>query len=71
MQGEEGSNGHWGSAREESDECHEHKQIKQQRNNEPGGWIWEVPIDRVWTNPRQPWQGLRDPLMEDIDELLA
>lgn len=34
-------------------------------------WTWEAPINRVWTNPRQPSQGLRDPLMDSIDELLA
>lgn len=33
-------------------------------------WTWEAPINRVWTNPRQP-SGLRDSLMDDIDELLA
>ena len=36
-----------------------------------GRWIWEAPLDRVWTNPKQPSQGLRDPLMDDIDESLA
>ena len=36
----------------------------------PGGWIWEAPLDRVWTNPRQPSQGLRDPMMDDVDEML-
>lgn len=34
-------------------------------------WRWEAPINRVWTNPRQPSQGLRDPLMDSIDQLLA
>lgn len=33
-------------------------------------WTWEAPINKVWTNPRQP-SDLRDPLMDDIDELLA
>ena len=27
-------------------------------------WMWEAPINRVWTNPRQPSQGLRDPLVD-------
>lgn len=36
-----------------------------------GRWALEAPINRVWTNPRQPSQGLRDPLMDDVDELLA
>ncbi len=39
--------------------------------DESGTWTWEAPIDRVWTNPRQPSHGLRDPFMDDIDELLA
>ena len=34
-------------------------------------WTWEAPINRVWTNPRQPSQGLRDPFMDSTDELLA
>ena len=34
-------------------------------------WTWEAPINRVWTNPRQPSQGLMDPLMDDLDEMLA
>ena len=37
----------------------------------PGLWTWEAPLDRVWTNPKQPSQGLRDGLMDDIDDLLA
>ena len=40
-------------------------------NNGVGVWTWEAPFTNVWTNPRQPSQGLRDPLMDDIDELLA
>lgn len=36
-----------------------------------GVWTREAPLTNVWTNPRQPSQGLRDPLMDDIDELLA
>ena len=40
-------------------------------NHGQGLWTWEAPINRVWTNPRQPSQSLRDPLMDDIDELLA
>lgn len=40
-------------------------------SNRTGCWIWKVPLDRVWTNPRQPSHGLRDPLMDDIDEILA
>ena len=39
-------------------------------SNRSGLWIWEAPLDRVWTNPRQPSQGLRDPLIDDVDELL-
>lgn len=38
--------------------------------NGSGRWIWEAPLERVWTNPRQPSQGLRDPMMDDVDELL-
>ena len=34
-------------------------------------WTWKAPINRVWTNPRQPSQGLMDPLMDDLDEMLA
>lgn len=34
-------------------------------------WTWEAQLSRVWTNPRQPSQGLRDSLMDDVDELLA
>ena len=40
-------------------------------NNGVDVWTWEAPLTNVWTNPRQPSQGLRDPLMDDIDELLA
>lgn len=40
-------------------------------NFRPGKWTWEAPINRVWTNPRQPSQGLRDPWMDDIDEVLV
>ncbi len=36
-----------------------------------GLWTWEAPINRVWTNPRQPSPRLRDPSMDDVDELLA
>ena len=32
--------------------------------NESGRWAWKVPLDRVWTDPRQPSQGLRDQLMD-------
>ena len=39
-------------------------------NKGPGLWTLEVPIDRAWTNARQPSQCLRDPLMDEIDELL-
>ena len=42
-----------------------------EENHGQGLWTWEAPINRVWTNPRQPSQGLRDPLMDDIDGLLA
>ena len=42
-----------------------------ERTHAQGLWTWEAPINRVWTNPRQPSQGLRDPLMDAIDELLA
>ena len=40
-------------------------------NREQGLWTWEAPINRVWTNPRQPSHCLRDPLMDDVDALLA
>lgn len=40
-------------------------------NCRQGLWTWEAPINRVWTNPRQPSQRLRDPLMDDVDGLLA
>ena len=40
-------------------------------NDRPALWTWEAPLDRVWTNPKQPSQGLRDQLMDDIDDLLA
>lgn len=36
-----------------------------------GLWMWGAPIERVWTDPRQPSFGLRDPLADDVDELLA
>ena len=36
-----------------------------------GFWRWGALIDRVWTNPRQPSWGLRDPLMDDVDGVLA
>ena len=35
---------------------------------EHGRWVWKAPLDRVWTNPRQPSQGLRDHLMGYLDE---
>lgn len=40
-------------------------------NNGVDVWTWEAPLTNVWTNPRQPSHGLRDPLMDDMDELLA
>ena len=40
-------------------------------NNGDGVWTWEAPLTNVWTNPRQPSQGLRDPLMDDIDASLT
>ena len=40
-------------------------------NDEVGVWTWEAPLTNVWTNPRQPSPGLRDPLMDDLDALLA
>lgn len=40
-------------------------------NNGPQLWTWEAPLDTLWSDPRQPSHGLRDPLMDDIDELLA
>ena len=40
-------------------------------NDGVGIWTWEAPLMNVWTNPRQPSYGLRDPLMDDLDELLA
>lgn len=30
-----------------------------------GCWTWEAPIDRVWTDPRQPAPGLRDRFVDD------
>ena len=36
--------------------------------DEHGRWVWKVALDRVWTNPRQPSQGLRDRLMDRVDE---
>ena len=30
-------------------------------------WLWKVPLDRVWTDPRQASQGLRDRLMDGVD----
>ena len=41
------------------------------KNDEARLWVWETAINRVWTNPRQSSQGLRDPIMDDIDGLLA
>ena len=43
----------------------------EQGKSRQGLWTWEAPINRVWTNPRQPSQGLRDPLMDDMDARLA
>lgn len=43
----------------------------EEKKNRQGLWTWEAPINRVWTNPRQPSQGLRDPLIDDVDEFLA
>ena len=40
-------------------------------NNGVGVWTWSAPLTNVWTNPRQPSQRLRDPLMDDMDALLA
>ena len=34
--------------------------------DEPGRWIWKVPLDRVWTNPTQPSQDMRDRLMNGV-----
>ena len=34
---------------------------------EHGRWVWKVPLDRVWTNPRQASHSLRDRLMDDVD----
>ena len=45
--------------------------IKPSENKEEGLWVWETAIDRVWTNPRQPSHGLRDPVVDDIDRLLG
>lgn len=36
--------------------------------DESGRWVWKVPLDRVWTNPRQGSQGLRDRLLDNVDE---
>ena len=35
---------------------------------EDGHWVWKVPLERVWTDPRQPSQGLRDRLMDSVDK---
>ena len=35
-----------------------------EKTNASGRWIWETPLDRVWTDPRQLSHGLRDPLMD-------
>ena len=32
-----------------------------------GRWLWKVPLDRVWTDPRQASQCLRDRLMDGVD----
>ena len=45
------------------------KPATEERRNGAGGWIWEAPLDRVWTDPRQPSHGLRDPLMDSIKML--
>ena len=34
--------------------------------NETGRCIWNAPLDRVWTDPRQDSQGLRDRLMDSV-----
>ena len=39
--------------------------------NEPERWVWKVPLNRVWTNPRQPSHGLRDGLMDGDDDGFA
>ena len=41
------------------------------KNDETRLWVWETAINRVWTDPRQPSQGLRDSVMDDVDALLA
>lgn len=40
-------------------------------SNKTTSWIWEAPLDRVWMTPKQPSHGLRDPLTDDIDKMLA
>ena len=35
---------------------------------ESGRWVWKVPLDRVWTDPRQASQGLGDRSMDHVDE---
>ena len=47
------------------------KAIEPSENKEARVSVWETAIDRVWTNPRQPSHGLRDPIMDDIDRLLG
>ena len=36
--------------------------------NEAGRWRWNVPLDRVWTDPGKDSHSLRDGLMDDIAE---
>lgn len=35
---------------------------------EDGRWVWKVSLERVWTDPRQPSLGLRDRLMDGVDD---
>ena len=34
---------------------------------EHGRWVWKIALGRVWTNPRQPSQGLRDRVIDCVD----
>ena len=40
---------------------------KAESGDEAERWVWKVPLERVWTDPRQPSQGLRDRLMDAVD----
>lgn len=42
------------------------KPVTERGNGSGDYWIWEAQLDRVWTDPKQASQGLRDPLMDDM-----